>query len=117
MGSDIFPNERIGSLDPLPSSRVILCDLTPCQLLKIAGARLSPRYRGKLARYRYGMGAFKIDYALSAPVPWKAQECARAATVNVGGAQSEIAASEISAWRSEHADKTFELVMQLTLFV
>src|SRR5437867_2392248 len=67
LGGEIFPNERVVSLDQLPSSRVILCDLTPRQLLKIAGARLSPRYRGKLARYRYGMGAFKIDYALSAP--------------------------------------------------
>ena len=116
LGGEIFPNERVGSLDQLPSSRVILCDLTPRQLLKIAGARLSPRYRGKLARYRYGMGAFKIDYALSAPVPWKAQECARAATVHVGGELREIAASELAAWRGEHAEKPFALVVQPSLF-
>ena len=116
LGGEIFPNERVGSLDQLPSSRVILCDLTPCQLLKIAGARLSPRYRGKLARYRYGIGAFKIDYALSAPVPWKAQECARAATVHVGGELREIAASELAAWRREHAEKPFALVVQPSLF-
>lgn len=116
LGGEIFPNERVGSLDQLPSSRVILCDLTPCQLLKIAGARLSPRYRWKLARYRYGMGAFKIDYALSAPVPWKAQECTRAATVHVGGELREIAASELAAWRGEHAEKPFALVVQPSLF-
>ncbi len=94
LGGEIFPNERVGSLDQLPSSRVILCDLTPCQLLKIAGARLSPRYRGKLARYRYGMGAFK----------------------NVGGELREIAASELAAWRREHAEKPFALVVQPSLF-
>lgn len=116
LGGEIFPNERVVSLDQLPSSRVILCDLTPRQLLEIAGARLSPRYRGKLARYRYGMGAFKIDYALSAPVPWKALECKRAATVHIGGELREIAASELAAWRGEHAEKPFALVVQPSLF-
>jgi phytoene dehydrogenase-like protein len=116
LGGEIFLNERIVSLDQLPSSRVILCDVTPRQLLKIAGAGLSPSYRDKLARYRYGMGAFKIDYALSALVPWKARACRRAATVHVGGELGEIAASELAAWQGEHPEKPFALVVQPSLF-
>jgi phytoene dehydrogenase-like protein len=116
LGGEIFRNRLVLSLGELPSSRVILCDLTPRQLLKLAGTRLSPSYRGKLARYRYGMGAFKIDYALSAPVPWTAEACSHAATVHVGGELREIARSERAAWEGKHAEKPFVLLAQPSLF-
>jgi phytoene dehydrogenase-like protein len=116
LGGEIISTRRVRTLDELPSSRVVLCDLTPRQLLEIAGQRLSPSYRKSLGRYRYGMGAFKLDWALSGPVPWKARECARAATVHVGGTLEEIAVSEDSAWSGKHIEKPFVLLAQPSLF-
>ena len=115
-GGEIYTNAPVRTLDELPSCRVILCDVTPKQLLALAGDRLSPSYRRRLQRYRYGMGAFKIDWALSAPVPWKAHACARAATVHLGGRLQEIAASERAAWRGEHTTEPFVLAVQPSLF-
>jgi phytoene dehydrogenase-like protein len=91
LGGEIISNTPVRTLDELPSSRVVLCDVTPRQLLEIAGERLSPSYRKSLGRYRYGMGAFKLDWALSGPVPWRAPECTRAVTVHLGGTLEEIA--------------------------
>jgi len=116
LGGEIITNRPVRSLGELPPSRVVLCDLTPRQLIEIAGERFSPRYRESLRRYRYGMGAFKMDWALSGPVPWKARECARAATIHLGGTLAEIAFSERSAWRGEHVEKPFVLLAQPSLF-
>ena len=95
---------------------MILCDVTPRQLLRIAGDRLSPAYSRQLQRYRYGPGVFKVDYALSAPIPWKARECLRAATVHIGGTIEEIAASEEAMRHGHHAERPFVLLAQPTLF-
>ncbi len=116
LGGEVHCNRPVTKLEELPLSRVVLCDLTPGQLLDIAGPRLSPQYRDRLGRYRYGMAAFKIDWALNAPVPWKAQECRRAATVHVGGELSEIAASERAAWNGEYVERPFVLAVQPSLF-
>ncbi|HEU4340921.1 MAG TPA: NAD(P)/FAD-dependent oxidoreductase, partial [Candidatus Binatia bacterium] len=116
LGGEIVVNRCVGGLDELPPSRVLLCDLTPRQLLSICGDRLSPRYRRKLQRYRYGMAAFKMDWALSGRVPWKAAECARAATVHLGGTLDEVALSERAAWKSQHAEHPFVLLVQPSLF-
>jgi phytoene dehydrogenase-like protein len=116
LGGEIIWNRRVSSLDELPSSRVVLCDVTPRQLVELAGDRLSSSFRKKLDRYRYGMGVFKMDWALSAPVPWKAPECGRAATVHLGGTLEEIAHSEASAWRGDHVGEPFVLLVQPSLF-
>lgn len=116
LGGEIFTGHAVQTLDELPSSRVVLCDVTPRQLLALAGKRLSPSYCARLRRYRYGMAAYKIDWALSAPVPWRAEECARAATVHLGGELGEIACSERAAWRGDHAQRPFVLVVQPSLF-
>ncbi|MDQ3803104.1 MAG: NAD(P)/FAD-dependent oxidoreductase, partial [Acidobacteriota bacterium] len=100
----------------LPPARAVLCDVTPRQLVRIAGHRLPAGYRRKLERYRYGPAAYKIDWALDGPVPWKTEECARAGTVHLGGTLEEVAASERAAWRGEHAEKPFVLVAQPSLF-
>ena len=115
-GGEIFTNTPVRRLDELPSSRVVLCDVTPRQLLTLAGDRLSSSYRRRLRRYRYGMGAFKIDWALSAPVPWKAIACARSATIHLGGTLKEIASSERAAWRGDHTQHPFVLAVQASLF-
>lgn len=116
LGGEIFTGRAVQTLDELPSSRAVLCDVTPWQLLALAGERFSPSYRARLRRYRYGMAAYKIDWALSAPVPWRAKECARAATVHLGGQLDEIACSERAAWRGAHAKRPFVLVVQPSLF-
>lgn len=107
---------RIESLEQAGENEVALCDVTPRQLLEIAGDRLSPQYRARLAHYRYGPAVFKVDYALSQPIPWKARGCARAATVHIGGTMEEIAASEDAMRYGHHAEKPFVLLVQPTLF-
>ena len=84
------PGMRVASLDDLPRHRAVLFDVTPRQLLRIAGDRLPAGYRRSLERYRYGPGVFKLDWALDGPIPWTAQECNRAATVHLGGTLDEI---------------------------
>jgi len=116
IGGEIVSRKPVRRLDELPPTRVVLCDITPRQLLAIAGEHLSRSYRAKLAGYRYGMGVFKMDWALAGPVPWKARECARAATIHLCGTLAEIALSEQSAWRGEHVENPFVLLAQPSLF-
>src|SRR5439155_278952 len=93
LGSTVTTSTRIESLAALRGYDVTLCDVTPRQLLRLAGDRLSRSYQRKLSKFRYGSGVFKVDYALREPIPWKASECRRAATVHLGGSLEEIAAS------------------------
>ena len=95
---------------------LILCDVTPRQFVAIAGSRLPDRFRRQLEAYRYGPGVFKMDWALSAPIPWKAAECARAGTVHVGGSLDEIAASERTLAGTAPSERPFVLVAQPSLF-
>jgi phytoene dehydrogenase-like protein len=99
-----------------PNYDLLLCDLTPRQLLKVGGQRLSDSYKRQLGKYRYGAGVFKVDYALSTPLPWKAPDCLRAATVHLGGSLEEIAASEKAVRLGQNADRPFVLLTQPSLF-
>jgi phytoene dehydrogenase-like protein len=116
LGAQVFLNHPVRTLGELPQCRAVLCDLTPRQLLQIAGPKLPSWFRDKLKNYRYGMGAFKMDWALSAALPWRARECSEAATVHLGGSLAEIARSERMAWRGFHTDKPFVLLVQPSLF-
>ena len=116
LGGKIETNHRVESLADLSAARAILCDVTPRQLVRMAGASLSTGYRRRLERYRYGPAAFKVDWALSAPVPWKAAECKTAATVHVGGSFVEIVESEWNAAHGRHSEKPFVILAQPTLF-
>jgi phytoene dehydrogenase-like protein len=116
LGGSVKTSARISNLDELGSCDVTLCDVAPGALAGIAGKRLTAEFAGKLARYRYGPGAFKVDYALSEPIPWRAKECARAATVHLGGGMEEIAASEAAMRSGEHSEKPFVLLAQPSLF-
>src|SRR5205814_8723563 len=93
LGGGIRSRVRVESIDELPSACAVLCDVTPRQLLRMAGAHLPAFYRRKLERYRYGLAAFKMDWALDGPIPWAAKECLRAGTVHLGGTFGEIASS------------------------
>jgi phytoene dehydrogenase-like protein len=116
LGGEIAMKIRVEHLDDLPLARVVLFDLTPRQLLRIAGDRLPVSYRQRLERYRYGPGVFKIDYALRSPVPWKAEACRRAGTVHVGGTLEEITAAERAVAGGQAAERPFVLVVQPSLF-
>jgi phytoene dehydrogenase-like protein len=116
LGGEITTGHRVASLDDLPDSRVVLFDLTPRQIVEICADRLPTGYRSKLAGYRYGPGVCKVDYALSAPIPWAAADCRQAGTVHLGGSLAEISASERAVWRGAHPEKPFVLLAQHSLF-
>jgi phytoene dehydrogenase-like protein len=116
LGGEIVTHAAVGSIDELPPARTVICDVTPRQLLAIAGHRLSPGFRRRMLQYRYGPGAYKIDWALKGPIPWKAAECREAGTVHLGGSFEEIAASESTVWHDEHSERPFVLVAQPSLF-
>jgi phytoene dehydrogenase-like protein len=111
--NDLGGRIEIGrEITQLPEADLILAGITPKQLLRIAGSHLPMAYRRRLEHFRYGAGAFKIDYALSAPIPWTAPECLRAATVHVGGSLEEIVDSE----RNFTSERPFVLLGQPSLF-
>jgi phytoene dehydrogenase-like protein len=110
LGGEMIANSRVGSL-PTDAEELVMCDITPRQFLALAGDRLPAGYRRSLERYRYGPGVYKLDWALDGPIPWRAPECARAATVHVGGTFDEIAH-----WEGTHTGDPFLLVVQSSLF-
>ena len=116
LGGEVIVDSPVTSVDDLPPARMVLCDLSPKPLLRIAGHKFPAAYRRALERYRYGPGVFKVDWALSAPIPWKADGCARAGTLHLGGTLGEIAASERAAFEGRIADRPYVLLSQPTLF-
>ncbi|HEV3139130.1 MAG TPA: NAD(P)/FAD-dependent oxidoreductase [Vicinamibacterales bacterium] len=116
LGGEIVTGSPVASIDDLPPARVVLCDLAPKPLLQIAGHRFPAWYRRRLERYRHRMAAFKVDFALDGPIPWRAAECAQAATVHLGGTLDEIGRSERDAWDGRTADRPFVLLAQPSLF-
>jgi phytoene dehydrogenase-like protein len=116
LGTSVTTSTRVENLATLQKYDVTLCDVTPRQLLRLAGDRFSASYSQQLANYRYGPGVFKVDYALQHPIPWKAPDCLRAATVHIGGTFEEIAASEAAMRSGQHADRPFVLLAQPSLF-
>ncbi len=115
-GGTIVTGTRVASIDDLPPARAVLCDVTPRQLLALAAHRLPGGYRRALQGYRYGPAAYKVDWALDAPVPWTSPACGQAATVHLGPSAEEIAASERAAAAGRLPDPPFVLVVQPSLF-
>jgi phytoene dehydrogenase-like protein len=115
LGGAIEVNARVSSLRDLPRSRAVLCDLTPRQLLQVAGDALSRGDRRQLRRFRYGAGAYKLDWALAGPIPWRAPDCRRAATVHLGGTLEEIAEAERAPWEGRAHPRPFVLLAQPSL--
>ena len=111
LGGEIETGAHVQSLKELPPAKVILCDVSPRGLLEMAGDELPRSYARALGKYEYGPGVFKVDWALSGPIPWRAAECARAGTVHVGGTLEEIAQSE-----RDLTDRPFVLLSQPSLF-
>jgi phytoene dehydrogenase-like protein len=116
LGGAIEVNHEVHSIEEFEAGQEVLFDVTPRQLLRLANSRLPEGYCEGLAKYRYGAGVFKIDYALDGPIPWRAKECLQAGTVHVGGTLEEIEASEAAVGRGEQAEKPFLILAQQSLF-
>ncbi|HEY8208004.1 MAG TPA: NAD(P)/FAD-dependent oxidoreductase [Myxococcaceae bacterium] len=112
LGGRIQTGVQVTSLGDLPAARVYLFDTGPGQLARIAGPVLPAGYVRRLQRYRYGPGAFKLDWALDGSIPWKDPRCLEASTVHVGGAFEEVAAGEAAVWRGEHPERPYVLLCQ-----
>jgi phytoene dehydrogenase-like protein len=116
LGGTIVTGARVENVDDLPRARAILCDLSPRPLLRIAGHRFPAGFRDRLAQYRYGVGVFKVDWALDAPIPWSDPRVSQAGTVHVGGTLDEVAAAERDVAKGRLTDRPFVLLSQPTLF-
>jgi phytoene dehydrogenase-like protein len=116
LGGNVNTSSPVQNLEALTNCDLFLCDLTPRQLVKVGGQGLSDSYKRRMERYRYGAGVFKVDYALNAPIPWRAPDCLRAATVHLGGSFEEIAESERAVRMGQHAERPFILLAQPSLF-
>ena len=111
-GGEIVTDHRVASLAELPPARAVLADVTPRQLIEIAGDQMPSRYRRRLEAFRYGAGVFKIDWVLSDPIPWSDPEIDGAGTVHVGGTIEEMAASEAEINAGKHPDRPYVLMGQ-----
>jgi phytoene dehydrogenase-like protein len=116
LGGSIVTGTQVDTLAQLPPADATLFDTGVEALIRIAGDALSPGYVRQLRRFRPGPGIFKLDYALSQPIPWRAPECLRSATVHIGGALEEIARSEHDAFYGRHNDRPFVLLVQPSVF-
>ena len=114
-GVTVHVERPIRQLRDLPTSRATLFDTSAWGLVDIAGERLSTRYKAGVARFQRGPGVFKVDWALSGPVPWSAESCRRAATVHVGGTFDEVASSEKNVALGRHSEKPFCIVVQASV--
>lgn len=115
-GGEVRCDHRVTSLCELPTARAVLCDVTPAQLLAIAGDRLPDRYRRRLGRFRYGPGVCKVDWALDGPVPWLDEGLHGAGTVHLAGTLAEVRASEEAVIRGHHPEQPFLLLAQQSRF-
>jgi phytoene dehydrogenase-like protein len=116
LGGEIETGRRVTSVDELPPAKAVLLDVTPRQVLAIAGHKLSAHFRRRLERYRYGPGCFKIDWALDGPVPWANEDCRRAGTLHLGGTLAELTASEAAVWEGRAPEKPYVLFAQPGVF-
>jgi phytoene dehydrogenase-like protein len=112
LGGEVVTGHRVTTLTGLPSARAVLLDLTPRQVLDVAGERLPARYRRRLGRWRYGSGAFKVDWALDGPIPWSDPRLLDAATLHVVGSSAEAVAAERAVARGKHAQRPYLIVAQ-----
>jgi phytoene dehydrogenase-like protein len=116
LGGTIETGRRVQNVNDLPQARAVVLNLTPRQVLRVARSRLPDHYERQMEQYRYGAAAFKVDYALSDPIPWAAEACRRAGTVHVGGTLDEIAASEQAVAEGRVPERPYVLLAQHSRF-
>jgi phytoene dehydrogenase-like protein len=116
LGGEIVLNRQVASMKDLPRAQVVMFDVSPRNLDKIVGDVFPASYRERLQEHRHGPGAFKVDWALAGPIPWKDPACLKAGTVHCGGTFEEIAASEQQVWQGLAPERPFVLLSQPSLF-
>ena len=116
LGGEVFVGRYIGGVDDLPPTRLLMLDLSPQQALAFEGLEIDVNYRARLARFRYGPGVFKVDWALAGPIPWRAAACHQAATVHFGGDAPAIAQYEANVFAGTASDRPFAILTQPSLF-
>jgi phytoene dehydrogenase-like protein len=116
LGGEIVTGTYVKSLNDLPPSKAVLLDVTPKQLLAIAGDKINGLYKRQLERYRYGMGVFKIDWALNGPIPFTAPECRQAGTIHLGNTLEEITRNEYLTSQGKHVENPYVLLAQQSIF-
>jgi phytoene dehydrogenase-like protein len=116
LGGTLETGHRVTSLSELPPARATILDLTPRQVIAVAGDALPPRYRRALQRFRYGPGVCKVDWALAGPIPWRATDLARAGTVHLAGSAGDVSSALRSVVRGRPAAEPFILLVQATRF-
>ena len=116
LGGEVVTGVRVESLDELTHARAALLDVGAREFARIVGDRLPSSYGRRLDAFQHGPGVFKMDWALDAPIPWSAAECAGAGTVHLGGTLEEVADAEAAVWRGEHPERPFVLLAQPTMF-
>lgn len=116
LGGEIETGVNISDFSEIPGAKTVIFDTTPRQIIDIAYDELPERYIGTLRKFKYGCGVFKLDLALSDPIPWKDDHCRKAGTVHVGGTYEQISVSEKDADEGRHSARPFVLVAQHSLF-
>ena len=116
LGGELETGRPVTSLDELPPTRAVLLDMTPRQILRLDATELSPAYRAQLDRFQYGLGTFKVDWALEAPIPWRASQASLTATVHLGGTLDEMDQGRTQEWAGEPVERPFVILVQPTLF-
>ncbi|HLJ81592.1 MAG TPA: NAD(P)/FAD-dependent oxidoreductase, partial [Ktedonobacterales bacterium] len=116
LGGEVVVDTPVTSLGELSAARTIVLDVTPRQLLRLAGGQLPFFYRKQLERYKYGLGTFKVDWALDGPIPWRAPACRRTATVHLGGTLDELEQARRLDWQGRPAQRPYVLLAQPSLF-
>jgi phytoene dehydrogenase-like protein len=116
LGGTLVTGHKVNSFTDLPDATALFFDTAPGHLLRIYGERLPTGYKRSLRNYRYGPGVFKLDWALSGPIPWKAEGCNQAGAVHIGGTFAEIAEAEFSAWHGRIHSRPFVILAQPSLF-
>jgi phytoene dehydrogenase-like protein len=116
LGGRVECDHRVESLAELPVNDAVLLDVTPRQVIALAGSALPSRYRRALVGYRYGAGVFKVDWALDGPIPWTNPDCGRAATVHLGGTLAQVTAAEAEVHAGRLPERPYVLLAQQSLF-
>lgn len=116
LGGEVRTGVRVDSLEDLPTSRVVLFDTSPNVMSRVAADALPQGYHRRLARYCFGPGVFKLDWALDGPIPWRDSRTLEASTVHLGGTLAEIAAAEGDVWKGRHPERPFVLLVQQSQF-
>jgi phytoene dehydrogenase-like protein len=112
----LFLNNKIEHLEQLPKAKAYLFDVTPKQLLNIKGFDFSSLYRSRMAAYNYGAGVFKMDWALTDPIPFTDEKCRKSGTIHIGYTPREIEESEKEIHSKNMTDTPYILIAQHSNF-